>query len=407
MAVSLSDIDLVDPDRFVSGVPHEMYEVLRKEAPVYWHPRAEGPGFWALTKHDDVVAVSRNSESFSSERGTTLIEIPGGVATGILTSMDPPRHTGYRLLINKGFTPRMIGRLEAHIRNVADRILDQVAEVGECDFVTAISAELSLQVIAELIGIPLEDRQKIFHWSNAIGAMGVEDPEYAPSPEESQRAAAELYTYAGELAAERRRNPRDDIVTTLLNAEVGGEKLTETQFNQFFLLLAVAGNETTRNALSHGMLALSENPAEKAKLVANPALMPGAVEEILRWAPPVMWFRRTATRDTMVRGQAIRRGDWVMLFYVSANRDEEVFAEPHRFHVERDPNPHVTFGGGPHFCLGAELARLEIRVMFEELLRRLPDIDVAGPAVRLRSSFFNGIKHLPVAFTPTSGGTGR
>lgn len=391
-------IDVHDPDIYVRGVPHEAFATLRREAPVYWHELPGTPGFWAITRHQDVVAVSRDHETFTSEQGNVLMDTG---SNAVLTSMDPPRHTRYRLLVNKGFTPRMVNRLEDRIRGVANRIIDDIAERGECDFVPAVAAELSLQVIAELIGIPQEDRLAIFEWSNALGSLGVEDPEYAPTPEALMHAATEMYAYSSALTDERRREPRDDIVTTLLNAEVEGERLTEPELNQFFLLLAVAGNETTRNTISHGLLALTEHPEEKAKLVADPSLIPTAVEEILRWSTPVMHFRRTATRDTVMHDQPIREGDWVVVHYISANRDEDVFDEPFRFDVAREPNPHVTFGGGgPHFCLGAQLARLEVRVMFEELLRRLPDIHASGEPIRLRSSFFNGIKHLPVAFTP-------
>jgi len=313
--------------------------------------------------------------------------------------MDPPRHTKLRNLVNKGFTPKMVRVMEPHVRDIATSIIDGVARRGECDFVTEVAAELPLQVIAELIGIPLEDRHRVFEWSNTM--IGLEDPEYGNSLEQATQASMAMFAFADELASERRQQPRDDLVTAIIDAEVDGEQLTQLEFNVFFLLLAVAGNETTRNLISGGMLALMEYPEQRERLRADPSLMPTAVEEMLRWVTPVMYFRRTATRDTELRGGRIREGDKVTMWYISANRDEEAFPDADRFEVARDPNAHLAFGGGGvHFCLGASLARLEIRVMFEELLRRLPDIELAGPVSRLRSNFISGIKHIPVRFTP-------
>ena len=266
------------------------------------------------------------------------------------------------------------------------------------DFVAEIAAELPLQAIAELMGIALADRHLVFNWSNRL--IGFDDPEFQASWDEAKLAAAEMYMYANQLAAERRDRPGDDLVSVLMNAEVEGERITELEFDLFFVLLAVAGNETTRNLISGGMLALLEHPAERAKLIADPSKIPTGIEELLRWVSPVMHFRRTAMRDTEIRGQKIREGDKVVIYYISANRDEEIFPDPYRFDVERTPNDHLAFGIGEHFCLGSNLARLEIRVIFEELLRRLPDIALAGPVARLRSNFINGIKHMPVRFTP-------
>jgi cholest-4-en-3-one 26-monooxygenase len=279
-------------------------------------------------------------------------------------------------------------------------MIDKVGEKGECDFVTDIAAELPLQVIAEIMGVPQEDRHLVFDWSNRM--IGADDPEYSESREAAFAASAELYAYANSLAAQKRANPDDDIISVLLQAEVDGDRLTELEFDLFFLLLTVAGNETTRNLIAHGQLALMEHPDQRAKLLDDPSRLGTAVDEMLRWGTPVMHFRRTAQRDTEIRGQRIAEGDKIVIFYISANRDEDVFDDPYTFDVERSPNEHVAFGGGgPHFCLGANLARLEIRVMFEELLRRVPDMELSGPAVRLRSNFINGIKHMPVSFTPT------
>jgi cholest-4-en-3-one 26-monooxygenase len=400
--VDLKDVDLVNRDNYVDGVPHEMFEVLRREAPVHWHDEPDGPGFWAVTRYDDVVLVNRDNELFSSARGSALIMEQDAESLEqqrlMMLNMDPPMHTRYRLLVNKGFTPRMVGKLEERARGYVNAMIDDVAEKGECDFVTDIAAELPLQVIAEVMGVPQEDRHLVFDWSNRM--IGADDPEYSSSPEAAFAASAELYAYANQLASRKRANPDDDIISVLLQSEIGGDRLTELEFDLFFLLLAVAGNETTRNLIAHGQLALMDYPDQRARLIADPTLMPHAVDEMLRWGTPVMHFRRTAQRDTEIRGQRIAEGDKVVIFYISANRDEDMFDDPYRFDIGRTPNEHVAFGGGgPHFCLGANLARLEIRVMFEELLRRLPDMEPAGPVRRLRSNFINGIKHIPVQFT--------
>jgi cholest-4-en-3-one 26-monooxygenase len=265
--------------------------------------------------------------------------------------------------------------------------------------VVDVAAELPLQVIAEMMGVPQEDRHKVFDWSNRM--IGSVDPEYALSQEEVMEAFTEMFMYANELAAEKRKNPGDDIISVLLQAEVEGEQLTDLEFDLFFELLAVAGNETTRNLISHGMLALMENPDQRSKLLADQSLLPSAVDEMLRYASPVMYMRRTAQSDVELRGERIRKGDKVALWYIAANHDDEVFDEPHRFDITRSPNDYLAFGGGgPHFCLGSHLAKLEINVMFEELLSRIPEMELAGPVQRLRSNFINGIKHMPVAFAP-------
>jgi cholest-4-en-3-one 26-monooxygenase len=295
----------------------------------------------------------------------------------------------------------MTARLEPRIRQAARSIIDKIADKGECDFVRAVAAELPLQVIAELLGIPQDDRGKLFDWSNRL--IGFDDPEFQTSMEDGRQAAMEMWMYANEIAAASDRKG-EDLVSVLMSAEVDGVGLTEMEFDAFFLLLAVAGNETTRNLISGGMLALIENPAEYARLVADPSLVPSAVEEMLRWVTPVMYFRRTATRDTELRGTPIKENDKVCVYYTSANRDEDVFPDPFRFDVGRTPNEHLAFGVGQHFCLGNSLARLEIRVVFEELVRRLPDIAPAGAVRRLRSNFINGYKAIPVRFTPEKRG---
>jgi cholest-4-en-3-one 26-monooxygenase len=400
-------IDLLDMDRFQRLEHHEMFRRLRAEQPVSWHDMPDQPGFWAFVKHKDVVEVNRDAERFSSEQGGVMLFDPrdpdGYDMRGvIMLDTDPPRHTRYRLLVNKGFTPRMIGVLEQYLRNRATLIVDNVIERGECDFVTDLASELPLQAIAEIMGVPQEDRKLIFEWSNAM--IGADDPEFAAAPDEAMTASAQLYAYANELAKQRRVDPRDDIVTKLINAEVDGEQLSELEFDMFMLLLAVAGNETTRNTTAWGMWALMQHPEQYAALRENMDTMLGtAVEEILRWASPVMYFRRTATCDTEVAGQEIRAGDKVVMWHISANRDEEVFDDPFRFDITRDPNDHVAFGGGGHhFCLGANLARAELRFIFEEVLERIPDMHLTGDPAILRSNFIGGIKHMPVAFTPGS-----
>jgi cytochrome P450 len=292
----------------------------------------------------------------------------------------------------------VIRALEPRLRTLVTRVLDDVAGRGACDFVTDVAAALPVMAICELLGVPAEDTGRIVEWSNAM--IGMDDPEYAGDPHASAAAAMQIGMYAHELAEARRAAPRDDIVSELLRAEVDGERLTAAEFNAFVMVLAVAGNETTRNLISGGFRALCEFPDERERLAASPELMRGAVEEMLRFVTPVMHFRRTATRDVELAGARIREGDKVALWYVSANRDESVFPAPDRLDVRRPASDHVAFGFGPHFCLGAALAELETRLLFEELLARLPDMMLAGPVVRLRSNFINGIKHMPVRFTP-------
>lgn len=403
--LNLEEVDIHVPDIYVHGVPYEAFRLLRRVAPVYRHPEPGGPGFWAITKYDDVVRISLDSATFSSAQGTNIPDLPEDalrIIQMMMVNMDPPKHTQHRRTVSKGFTPKVVRELEPHIRSVATEIIDRVALKGECDFVTDVAAELPLQVIVELMGVPLEDRHKVFDWSNQM--IGAEDSEYAQMPDEGKLAAMQVFNYAHQIAEQRERDPQNDIVTVLVNAEPGGERLTRPEFAAFFMLIAVAGNETTRNLISGAMQALIEYPEQRERLRADPTLIPVAVEEMLRWVTPVMHFRRTATRDVEIRGQKVRQGEKVVMYYSSANRDEDVFPDADVFDVTRSPNDHVAFGGGgAHFCLGSNLAKLEIRVMFEELLRRLPDIELAGPVRRLRSNFINGIKHMPVRFTPERG----
>jgi cholest-4-en-3-one 26-monooxygenase len=399
--VELTGIDLTDQDAFVEGVPYDWFRRLRTEAPLYWQEQAGGSGFWNLTRYADVVAANRDNQTYSSARGAVYMhDLPAEALEQqrlIMLNMDPPMHTRYRRLINKGFTPRMVSELEHTMRARTREILDRVAARGECDFVVDVAAELPLQVIADLMGVPQADRHKMFDWSNRM--VGADDPEYGVTEEDAQLASLELYAYAAQLAHDKRANPGDDLISVLSHAEVDGERLSELEIDLFFLLLSVAGNETTRNLISHGILALVENPDQLELLRRDRSLLDGAVDEMLRYASPVMHFRRTVTRDHALHGTPVRQGDRVVIWYVSANRDEDVFAGPDRFDIARSPNEQIAFGGGgPHFCLGANLARLEIRVMFDELLDRWSDLEVAGPVTRLRSNFINGVKHIPLRF---------
>jgi cholest-4-en-3-one 26-monooxygenase len=398
--MDLAQIDLCNPQLFVPSVPHELFAELRRTSPVFWHEEEDGVGFWSVMGYHDLVAVNRDSSTFSSYKGGALMmnwddEILEQQRLMML-NMDPPMHTRYRRLVNKGFTPRMVHELEDRIVERTRELIDSAKDKGEFDFVSDIAAELPLQVIAELMGIPQEDRHKVFDWSNRM--VGSNDPEFLEAPEFATAAAMELFAYADALTVERKANPHDDLVSILAHAEIEGDQLDQLEIDMFFMLLAVAGNETTRNLLSHGMLALIENPDERRKLIEHPELLESAIEEMLRYASPVMHFRRTATRDTEVGGQQVAEGDKVVFWHASANRDEAVFSDPDRFDIARSPNDHVAFGGGgSHFCLGANLARLEIRIMFTEILREMPELELAGDVQRLCSNFINGIKHLPVA----------
>jgi cytochrome P450 len=414
-SIPVDEINL--SDEFLWTAPHAEREAvfakLRAERPISFHDEFEppedigiprGPGYWALTRYADVMQVSRDPDAFHSAPTTTITDMPANIAEwlGSMINMDAPKHTKLRLIVNRGFTPRQIARIEESVRVQATEIVDRVAPMGECDFVTEIAAALPLQIICDMMGIPREDMPQIFEWTNKI--LGVGDPEYVNTMEELMGAGMGLFQYGLALADDRVASPRDDITTTLMQAEIededGVHKLTSSELGSFFLLLVAAGNETTRNAISHGMKALTDYPDERATWTTDfEGVSPTAVEEIVRWATPVINFRRTATRDNVIAGQEIKSGDKVVMFYNSANRDDAVFDDPYRFDVTRTPNEHVGFGaGGPHFCLGANLARREIRVMFEELFRRLPDIEVTGDPAYLQSGFIHGIKRMPCAW---------
>jgi cholest-4-en-3-one 26-monooxygenase len=398
---ALHDVDIFNPDVYLNGVPHDQFRRLRRDAPVHFHAEPGGRGFWVLSRYEDIVAASKDPATFSSADGTNIEDYPPSDLATIrllMLNMDPPQHNKFRRLVSSGFTPRMVARMEEKTRMATKEILDDIAGRGECEFVSHVAAELPLRLIAELLGVPQADRHRVYDWSNRL--IGFDDPEFQTSPEDARLAAMEMWMYANQLADARKGKDGKDLTTVLINATVDGERLTEMEFDSFFLLLAVAGNETTRNLISGGMLALIESPDQRRRLLDDMSLLPSAVDEMLRWVTPVIHFRRTVTRDVEIRGQLIKKGDKVVMYYSSANRDEDVFTNPDTFDIARCPNEHIAFGVGQHSCLGLSLARLEIKVMFEEILHCLPDIELAEPVVRLRSNFINGIKRMPVRFTP-------
>jgi cholest-4-en-3-one 26-monooxygenase len=397
--------DFTDPDLYSQRVPVEEFAELRRTTPVWWNPQRRGvagfddEGFWVVARHADVVAVSRDNDNYSSWENTAIIRHQEGATREqielqrfVLLNIDPPQHTKLRAIVSRGFTPRAINNLREALSARAERIVRTALAGGTGDFVIDVAAELPLQAIAELLGVPQEDRRKVFDWSNHM--IGYDDPEYTANPAD---AAAEIIGYSMQMAEDRRQCPRDDIVTKLVHAEVDGGQLSPDEFGFFVILLAVAGNETTRNAISHGMLAFLDHPDQWELFQAERP--DTAADEIVRWATPVTVFQRTALADTTLGGQQIRAGQRVGLFYRSANFDEEVFDHPERFDIRRSPNPHLGFGGsGAHFCLGASLARLEIDLIFNAIADHMPHIRRAGDAARLRSGWLNGIKKLPVSY---------
>ncbi len=389
MADAPPPMNFLDVDFYISD-PYDAYAWLRHHAPVWWDP---ANGFWVVTRHEDVAFISTHSDLFCSSQGYR----PNVGPDPSLISLDPPRHTALRRLINKGFTPRMVSQLEPHVRDIVRRTLDGVGPQGACDFVEDIAMPLPMLVIAELLGYPQEDWQRLQHWSDE---MNIGD---ASHPLDKVIEAYQAFcAYHEPIAAAKAERPGDDLLSKLIHGEMAGEKLDADDVLRTALLLLVGGNETTRNTVAGAMLALMQHPEQRDRLVADPDGLPVAIEEFLRWVTPIMNFRRTATRDLELRGTAIHEGDQVVMIHGSANRDEAVFADADRFDVGRDPNPHLAFGVGTHFCLGANLARLEIRVMFEELLRRFPDMRLApgGEVRRYPSTFIRGWSSMPVEFTP-------
>ncbi len=413
---ALGEIDLSDHDRFVDGPPWAMFDVLRREAPVFWNPEPAGnKGFWAVTRHADIVGVSRDEATFSSEIGAVNLEELDQRQMEIRKSMlemDGARHFALRRLLQRDFSARALAPYETFLRGLTATTLDAALAKGEFDFVKQVSADFPIRVLARLLGVPDDDADQLIAWGNRM--VGNTDPDYADvladTPESDQYrdlpfrspAALEVFAYGDELARQRRGGDGDDLVSKLVNrTPEDGAPLTERDFHNYFLLLVVAGNETTRHTISHTMKALIDHPDQMALLQERPELIPAAVEEFLRWASPVYHFRRTATKDVELRGQQVRAGDKVVIWFPSGNRDEAVFDDPYRFDVQRDAKEHMAFGkGGPHLCLGNQLARMEVRIMFDELLRRVSSVEQTGEVRRVRSNFVNGIKSFPVRVTP-------
>jgi cholest-4-en-3-one 26-monooxygenase len=403
----LDEIDLTDADFFVNGDPHQAWTIMRAEDPVHWDERRPGRGYWSLTRYDDARFVYLNATTFSNEHGQILTfgdeEWIGNRQMMLL--LDPPHHTQMRLIISKRFTPRAVAPEEAHVREIAARVIDAVAPRGECDFVTDVAARIPTAIICEMMGVPRDDQDMMFELGSM--AIGANDPEYQIEGDRQKTGEAAqqgMFQYFVNLVEERRRNPGPDLVSALVHGEMAGRKLTDMEvlFNCFLLILG--GQETTRNTLSGGMLTLMENPEQWQRLdraAGNSMLMRTTVEEFLRWTSPITHVMRTAMRDAEIRGRKIKAGDKVVIWNASANRDEDVFPDPFKFDIGRWPNEHLAFGYGEHFCLGSHLARLELRVMIEEVTRRMRDMKLTAPVQRLRSNSHAGIKHMPVRFTPS------
>jgi cholest-4-en-3-one 26-monooxygenase len=404
--------DFTDPDLNMARIPHDEFAALRRSQPIFWVEQApearagmsdaSGSGYWAVTKHADILTVSKNSQIFSSRENGVIIRLPATATREslemtkvVIINQDAPDHTQLRSIISRGFTPRAIGVLEEALEERARRIVREAVDAGSGNFVDQVASQFPLEVIGDMLGVPAEDRQKIFDWTNQM--TGAEDADLAREDNDPNAAALEVLMYSMGLAADRRENPRDDIVTKLVNADVDGRGLTDDEFGFFVIALAVAGNETTRNATTHGMNAFFDNPDQWELWVKE---RPGTMaDEVIRWATPVTSFQRTALEDTELGGVQIKAGQRVGLFYASANHDEDVFEDPHTFDILRDPNPHLAFGGhGAHYCIGASLARTEIRMIFDALADYAPNIARTGDASRLRSPWLNGIKELPVSY---------
>ncbi len=412
--VPLDEIDLSDQEFWLKDRAYRdgAFKTLRDEAPFAFFeerviedaPFPPGPGYRAITRHDDIWHISRNPQLFCSGKGSNIGDLPQEMNEffGSMINMDDPKHFRLRNIVSRGFTPKEITRVEEQVRVRAAKLVDDLLvrfPKAECDFVEEVAAPLPLAIICDMMGIPEEDHKKIFHWTNVI--LGVGDPEFVGSYQELMTVALEMFMYAQALGEDRVKNPQDDVTSAMMNAVVDGERLTAQEFGSFFILLVVAGNETTRNAISHGMRLLTDNPDQKKIWFDNfDAHTKTAVEEIVRYATPVIHFRRTATEDTEIAGQKLKAGDKVVMFYSSGNRDERVFQDPFKFDVTRAVTPaQVGFGaGGPHFCLGANLARREIAVMFDEIRRRMPNMRITGEPAYLQSAFINGIKRMPCAW---------
>jgi cytochrome P450 len=407
MRASTVDVDFGDPDVYRYGVPHEIFAELRRTQPVAWiqEPPSSGfgggRGFWAVTKHADVMLVSKNPQIFSSHLGSVDLRDVSAqelmMFRQMMVNIDPPVHTRMRKIISAAFTPKMVNGMLVSVSAHAESIVAGLEPDTEIDFVEKVAADMPLRVLADILGVPSADRWRLYDWTNRLVALG--DEEYG-GRDGFVSAFFEMFSYAAERTKERRATPTGDIWSTIVNAEIDGEQLSSTELDRFFQLLVIAGNETTRNMISGAVRVLDQHPDQWQQLRDDPTLIPSAIEEAMRFRSPVMQFRRTATQNTELGGQHIAAGDKVVVFYVSANRDEDVFEDPNKFDIRRMPNNHLAFGVGAHFCLGSNLARMEGRVLFEHLFKRFPQMRVTGEPERFRSNFINGIAKLPVALGP-------
>jgi cytochrome P450 len=397
----MKSVSLANLDHFSNGAPWSLFEELRRESPVHWNEEeAPNSGFYSITRYHDIVKVLRDSDTFTSERFTNLEEVDAEQeeARRSLLETDGTRHRALRRLLQGQFTPQAVSKYETFLRGLTATTLDNAFAKGEFDFVEEVAAALPLEIICDMMGIPESDHKQIFHWTNVI--LGVGDPEFGSSLDDLMKVAIEMFSYAQDLGEDRVKNPREDVTSAMMNAVVDGERLTAQEFGSFFILLVVAGNETTRHTITHTMRNLMANPDQLAYLQENPDMIPWAVEEFLRYASPVYHFRRTVTKEVEFEGHTFKVGDKVVPWFASGNRDDTIFDNPTKMDVTRNPNEHMTFGrGGPHMCLGNALARIELRVMFEDLLSRIDTVEHTGPVDFLRSNFVHGIKHMPVKVT--------
>jgi cytochrome P450 len=405
------EFDLTDPECFAKQDPHPVFKRLRAEDPIHWTTGRISRGFWSITRYEDALTVYRDADRFSSQRYSVGLPSNPEAEMAISPEMrgcgqmligtDPPRHNAMRRQFNGAFLPRAVAELESSGRRIVSEVIDAVAPRGECDFVVDVAAQLPMAIICEIMAIPRADWQSMFKWANMV--IGGDDPEYqvgGSAMQTSMEGGMQLFMYCVNLAKQRRDNPGGDLLSVIGTAKLEGALLNDMEIGHNAVMFILGGLETTRNAISGGVLELMRNPDQWKRLAQNPALMPAAIEEILRWTSPITHIMRTATRDFEWRGRKIRDDDWIAIWNPSANRDEEVFPDPYRFDIGRKPNDHLAFGQGEHFCIGSHLARLELRQMLEEVMRRMPDLALAGEVERLTSIQVAGIKHMPVKFTP-------
>lgn len=406
--MKLEDINLNDLELFAKGLPHKAFEVLRKEDPVHWQEEEDGEGYWAITKYEDVVAVSRNTKLFSSQKGAVYLEEMTQSQMEVRRSMletDPPLHTKLRGLISKEFAPKCVNSYEKFIRKLAIEVLEEAFAKESFNFVHDVAGSLTMGVISAMMGIPRKDIEELIHWTNQMVGCTEED-RLVDRDDQSLKdlpmrspASLKVFEYAKTIANLKKENPEEDLISKLAHGKIDGRSLTEQEYRMYFILLLIAGNETNRSTMSHGFAALKKHPESLDKLQKNITLMPTAVEEMLRWATPVYYFRRTTTTDTELRGVHIKEGSKVVMWYNSANYDEEIFTNPYTFDIERKKNRHLVFGGGgPHFCLGAPLARMEIRILYEELLPHFDRLQMLEPITLMKSNHFHSVEHLTLSY---------